>query len=227
MKEHFITASKVVNRHVVLVGLVGLFNVSFFSGAMAYVSMAALILSFFVVIVVNGKIAQRIEQKNEKAAFHIVRDNWKNYLIAFLVIGAPVFLFNYLIEFASLSAETHILLKEAAKATMWVITIYVMPIVFIKRLGLMSVFAGISYFFSHVRQSFQIATFVVAMFVINTGGYLWAIEQIQNGVDVSSILLVMVTLNMASTYLSFIVFAAATNVLVQVDASIQGGNKNA
>ena len=227
MKEHFLTASKVVNRHVVLVGLVGLFNVSFFSGAMAYVSIAALILRFFIVIVVNGKITQRIEKKDEKGALHIVTENWRNYLIALIVIGAPVFLFNYLIKYASLSAETHILLKEAAKASMLVITIYVMPIVFIKRLGLMSVFAGISYFFSHVSKSIQIATFVTAMFIINAGGYLWAIEQIQNGVDISSILPVMLILNIASTYLSFFVFAAATSVLVQTEINAQGDSQNA
>ncbi len=94
MKEQFLTSSKVVNRHIVLVGLVGLFNVSFLSGAMAYVSMVGLVLSFFMVIVVNGKITQTIEQKDEKEVLHIVRDNWKNYLVALLAVGAPVFLCN-------------------------------------------------------------------------------------------------------------------------------------
>ena len=227
MKEHFKISSKIVNQHIVLVGLVGLFNVSFLSGAMAYVSMAALMLSFFMVIVVNGKITQSIEQKDEKTVFHIIRDNWKNYLIVLVAVGAPVFLFNYLLKFAPLSAETHILLKEAAKASMWVVTIYVMPILFIKRRGLMSVFAGISYFFNHIRQSMQIATFVAAMFIINTGGYLWAFGQVQKGIDVTNTLPVMVILNIISTYLSFIAYAAATNVLVGANSNTHTGNQNA
>ncbi len=91
----------------------------------------------------------------------------------------------------------------------------------------MSVFAGISYFFNHVRQSMQISTFVAAMFVINAGGYLWVINQAQKGIDVSSILSVMVVLNIVSTYLSFIVFAAATNVLVHANSNTHAGSQNA
>ena len=194
---------------------------------MAYVSIAALILSFFIVIVVNGKITQAIERKEEQGALRIVRENWMNYLIALLAVGAPVFLFNYLIKFIPLSAEQHILLKEAVKASMWVVTIYVMPIVFIKRLGIMSVVSGIAYFFSHIRQSMQIAIFITAMFIINAGGYLWVIEQVQNGVDVVNAIPVMVVLNSASTYLSFIAFAAATHVLVRAKSNSQIGESNA
>ena len=194
---------------------------------MAYVSLATLVSGFFIVIVVNGRIAQQINKKELSAPFQIIKDNWKNYLIAGLVLAAPILGFNHLNKLASLSVEQHILLKEAIRTIIWIVSIYVMPIVFLKKLGFVSIIAGISYFFQNIKQSMSIIPVVALMFTINAGGYLWAMEKIQEGVEALNVMPVMVVLNIASTYLSFIVFAAATIILVESYQNRSEGEVNA
>lgn len=227
LKEYFLKSSKLVNQYIWLVGLVGIFNVSFLSGALAYISLVGLLVGFFIVIVVNGRITHKIQSKGPSSPLQIIKDNWKNYLIALLTVGAPVFAFNYLLKLTPLTVEHHILLKETAKAIVWVITIYVMPIVFLKRLGFISVIAGIRYFFKHIKQSMLIIPFVAAMFLINAGGYLWAIENMRASAEILNVMPVLIVLNIASTYLSFIVFASASIVLVGINQNTEAGGKNA
>lgn len=215
MKEHFLRSSKLVNQYFWLVILVGVFHVSISSGLMAYFSLLGLIVAFFLTIVVNARITLQVERKDEIPYLQIIKDNWINYLIATLVLGAMIFLLTNLIKLLPLPAELLIVTKEAAKAIVWVISIYVMPIVFLKKLGFVSVVAGISYFFGNIKQSALIIPFVVTMFFINAVGYLWLISKMQSGVNIMFSMATIMVINTVTTYLSFVVFTAACFVLVE------------
>jgi hypothetical protein len=199
-----------------LVIVVGILNVYAFIGAHIYLSIVGILFSSFAVIVINGKITQTILKKQQYSTLQIVNNNWINYLIVVIALATPVFVINYLLRLIPLSsAEQYVFLKETAKAFMWAISIYVLPIVFLKRLGFISVVMGISYFFSAIKQSMQVMPFVLAMFVLSVGSHLWLIEKFKDNSQILNFMPALAIVNVASTYLSFIVFAAASFILVR------------
>ncbi len=215
MKDTFIKSSQIVNSEIVLVILTGVCAIQIFSGIMTYVSLAGLALSFFLRIVIYGRILAYIQGANSPPSVEIIKGNTINYIIVSVLISIPIFFFSQLEELIPLSAESLLLVKEGIKTTIAVVTIYVVPVVFIKNQGFMAVMVGMSYFINSVRRSSPIIILVVLMHVIYillVIGFArsWPIDG-----SVLSIAPILVIFNVITTYLSFVIFSAAASLLLE------------
>lgn len=131
MTDSFVKSARLVNKYILLVVLIGVFHVSFFGGPMVYVSIVGLIVASLLGVIVGGKIVGNLENQEEKS-WVILRENWLNYLVVLLVLGVPTLFLNQTAGFVPVSLEVFIAINGVIKAIVWLISMYVLPIVFIR-----------------------------------------------------------------------------------------------
>ncbi len=189
---------------------------------MTVVSLVGLLIALLVGIVVYGRIVARAQGKGNPPNKEVLKDYWFNYIVVVVVLSVPVLLFNYLAKLASFSPESFFLAKEGVNALVHLATVYVLPIVFLKNENIIAILAGISYLFRHFTESLSIVLLVLAMFSLNIVVSLsmvkaWALES-----NILSLASVMVLVNVVATYFVFLIFAAATVVLLKPKSEVAG-----
>lgn len=182
---------------------------------MIAIYLIGIISAFLINIVIEGKVVGDMGQLDTSSSLLIIKNNFFNYLIVTLILAVPIIAANKFIQLAQPSLEAHILIKEGTKALVLIISMYVFPVLFLRKEGVMAVAAGIVYFFSNLQKSKAIIPFVLIMFFLNAGLTYFAIKQVALGVEVVSTLPVVIPIIIVSTYLSLIVFTMATNILVE------------
>ncbi|MCZ6731891.1 MAG: hypothetical protein O7B27_04965 [Gammaproteobacteria bacterium] len=215
MKEIITNSSRIVNANIGLVLLVGVCNIRILSGVMTYVSAVGLAVSIVLGIVVYGRIIARIEGESCLRSIDIVKENWLNYILVVVLLAAPVLLFSQVVKLFLISSQYFFLAKEGLAALINMATIYVLPIVFIKKQNVVAIFAGIAYFIQNLKRSLPIVGLVAFMYIINIAAAFGFISLMQPAGDILSIVPVMVVFNTFVTYLSFMIFAAASLVLTE------------
>ena len=214
MKELLSKSAQILNTNIGLVLLTGICNIQILSGVMTYISLLGIILSFVLGIIVYGRVVAQIQGNTSIQAFEIFKVNWLNYIIAVILLGLPILLYAQLSKLLPMSIELSIYGKEGIKTLVNILAIYVLPIVFIKRQHLLAIMAGVVFFIQNLKKSAPLIFLVVCIFFINITAMLWLIQQAQPNSSILSFLPVMVFVNVAVTYLSFLVFTAASLVLI-------------
>ena len=189
---------------------------------MTVVSLVGLLISLLVGIVVYGRIVARAQGRRNPPNNEVLKDNWLNYIVVVVVLALPVLLFNYLAKLAPFSIESFILAKEGLNALVHMATIYVLPIVFIKNENLVAILAGVAYLFRNFTESLTIILLVAVMFSLNIAVTLSITKAWSPEVDMLSLAPVMVLVNIVATYFVFLIFAAATVVLLQSKREVAG-----
>ena len=214
MKELLSKSTQILNTNIVLVLLVGICNIQILSGVMTYISLLGVILSFLLGIIVYGRVVAQIQGSAALPALEILKANWLNYIIVVILLGLPIFMYAQLSKLFPMPIELSIYGKESIKTLINILAIYVLPIVFIKRQHLLAIMAGVVFFIQNLKKSAPIIFLVVCMFFINSVAMSWLIQQSQPSLSMATILPVMAFVNIAVTYLSFLVFTAASVVLI-------------
>ena len=214
MKELLSKSSQILNTNIIFVLLVGIFNIQIYSGVMTYISFLGIVLSFLLGVIVYGRVVSQIQGGAVLPAVEILKVNWLNYIIVVILLGLPIFLYAQLSKLFPLPIEFSIYGKEGVRALINILAIYVLPIVFIKRQHVLAVMAGIVFFFQNLKKSVPIISLVLCVFFINSAAISWLIEQAQPALSIGTLLPVMAFVNIAATYLSFLVFTAASVVLI-------------
>lgn len=189
---------------------------------MTVVSLVGLLISLLVGIVVYGRIVARAQGRRNPPNNEVLKDNWLNYIVVVVVLALPVLLINYLAKLAPFSIESFILAKEGLNALVHMATIYVLPIVFIKNENLVAILAGVAYLFRNFTESLTIILLVAVMFSLNIAVTLSITKAWSPEVDMLSLAPVMVLVNIVATYFVFLIFAAATVVLLQSKREVAG-----
>jgi len=214
MKALFVDSAKILNTNIFLVLLVGICQIRIISGLMAYISLIGLTVSFVLGIVVYGRIVAQIQREGILPAFEIVKSNWFNYLIVVILISFPFVLYGQLSKAFSMSIESYIFLQEGVRTLLNILSIYILPIVFIKKQHILSILAGIVYLFNNFAKSMPIITLLAVVFIVNSAVSLWIAEQTIQEKDILSYLPLLLLVNISMTYASFLVFTAASVVLI-------------
>ena len=189
---------------------------------MTVVSLVGLLISLLVGIIVYGRIVARVQGRRNPPSNEVLKDNWLNYLVVVVVLAVPVLLFNYLAKLAPFSPELFILAKEGLNALVHMATIYVLPIVFIKSENLVAILAGIAYLVRNFTQSLAIILLVAVIFSLKIAVSLSIIKSWSPGSDIFYLAPVMVLANIVATYFVFLIFTAATVVLLQPKPGVVG-----
>lgn len=214
MKELLSKSVEILNANIVLVLLVGILNIQIFSGVMTYISALGIILSFILGIIIYGRLIAQIQGGSTLPAIEILKAHWLNYIIVVILLGLPIFLYAQLSKLFPMPIELSIYGKEGVRTLINILAIYVLPIVFIKRQHLLAVMAGVVFFIQNLKKSVPIIILVICMFFINAAAMYWLIHQSQPAPSMATILPVMAFVNVAVTYLSFLVFTAASLALI-------------
>ena len=214
MNNIIVKSSKIVNADIALVLLSGICSIRIFSGVMTFVSFAGLVISFLVGIIVYGRIVARVRGVEHPPGKVIIRENLFNYLLVVILLALPVLLFSQLAKMAAVSPKSYILAKDGVNALIHIATIYALPIVFIKRQNIIAIFAGISYFFQNLKSSLGIIALVVVMFALNAAIMFWSIIVFSPQASMLGFVPLMLLVNVIFAYLDFMIFAAATTVLI-------------
>ena len=126
-----------------------------------------------------------------------------------VLLGLPVLLFKQLSGKFHFSYNVLLAGNAVLPVLIEIVTLYVLPVVFLRRMGPFSILAGISFLFSHFRQSALPLLLLFGMLVAKaTITYAAVQEPIGTGY-----MAVAVEYNVVIAYLGFIVFAAAASIL--------------
>jgi hypothetical protein len=222
VRETIINSVRIVNTDLALVLLAGVCSIRIFSGVMTVVSLAGLLISLLVGIIVYGRIVARVKGGRNPPSNTILKDYWLNYVVVVVVLALPALLFGQLAKLVSFSLESFILAKEGLNALVHMATIYVLPIVFIKNQNLVAILAGIAYLLQNIKGSLAILVLVAIMFAFNMVVMLGLIKVWSPEEGILSLVPFMVVVNVVFTYLAFMVFAAATVMLIKPRSELAG-----
>nr|BAJ06950.1 hypothetical protein [uncultured bacterium] len=215
MKETIIQASRDVNADIILVLVVGVCGIRIFGGAMTWFSIAGLILSLVVSIVLYGRIINRARGMSIRPSATLINENWLNYFIVLIVLAVPVLLFGQVVKLLTLTPTAAVLTKEGIDTLVRIVAIYVLPIVFLKKENLIAIVTGIIFLFKSLRVSLPIIGIVIVMGLVHATVLLRAIEIFPSEDGLLTYVPQMMIVNTFLTYLAFLVSAAASRVLTE------------
>ncbi|MET0014789.1 MAG: hypothetical protein ABW088_14155 [Sedimenticola sp.] len=219
MKETIINSTRIVNANLLLVIMAGMSSIRIYSGVMTIISIIGLLVSFLIGIVVYGRIVARIKGESPSPVKILIKDHWLNYMLVGIVLAIPTLLFSQLPMSDSLSVESMILTKEGLNSIVHMVTIYVLPIVFIKKENLVAIMSGVLLLFQNLKGSLHVIALVALISFVNITLSMLLFKMILPGSNVYSLIPIMVLVNIVFTYLSFMIFAAATVNLIKPNAN--------
>ena len=202
-------AFRVVNEDLPLVVLAGI-GTTFLTGggALQYLSMAAFVFSIAVGIALYGRIVARLSSQNPETTLTIIRDNWFNCLLVLLLLGVPIWVVGAVARELAVGVAGYAVI-EVARASLAALTIYVVPIVYMKHESLVAILAGIAYFVRNCRASVWIAIVAALAYLVGAARYIMLIN-----LQPPLLLVAVAATGVGATYINFLAFAAASDMLI-------------
>ena len=168
-----------------------------------------LVVTLSLIILIYGRIVSRLVPGIASGSWTILKENWLNYVIAIAIIGAPQVALRIWIVGQLGTPLWYVLSAIMISALFGVLTIYALPIVFLRKSSLAAILAGVAYLFRNLAASYGMAAIVVLTHVLAAvGAVIFRMETAP-----WSFVLVLV-LAVVTTFLTFVVFAAALGVLL-------------
>ncbi len=168
------------------------------------------ILAMAITIIVFGRIIAHLVPGMPTDNWTIFRDNWLNYVMTAIIIGLPLFVFRLLIASRLSSLTAYIILVAGFSTVVGIVTIYVWPIVFLKKTHAASILAGISFLSINLAASAWIAGIVVLFHALNGVGMLAV-----SALSAPGAVVVAVSFGVVTSFLVFLSFTAAAQFLVE------------
>ena len=133
-------------------------------------SIPILIVVFAVTIFIYGRIVSDIVSGYTPSARRIMLENWLNYLIVVSIVGVPQGVFRVMVAGRLDSWFAYVFFTTILGSVLSVLTIYALPIAFLKKSNLGAVLAGVVYLSRNMAVSGWIAGVVVIANVFGTVG---------------------------------------------------------
>jgi hypothetical protein len=169
-----------------------------------------LIITLSITILIYGRIISSMAQGSHSNSWTILKENWLNYVIAVAIIGAPQVALRVLVAGQPVTLFVYVVFGTLISSVFGVLTIYALPIVFLKKSSLAAILAGVIYLSRNLATSIWIAGIVVITHVLAAAGALvFRVEATP-----WSFVLVLVSA-VVGAFLSFVAFAAASRILLE------------
>jgi hypothetical protein len=121
-------------------------------------------------IYLYGRVACDLLKKPTEKAAQILHENWVNYLVVTLLLGVPQVAFRVVFAGWLDSWFLYVLFSTVLGSALSGLTIYVLPIVFLKKSSLGAVLAGVVFLGQNLSDSRWIIGIVVVANVLATAG---------------------------------------------------------
>ncbi len=168
-----------------------------------------LIITLSVTILIYGRIISSMAPGSRSSSWTILKENGLNYVLAVAIIGAPQSALRVLVASQPVNQFEYVVFGTLISSVFGVLTIYALPIVFLKKSSLAAILAGVIYLSRNLAASIWIAGIVVITHVLAASGALvFRVETTP-----WSFALVLVTA-VVGAFLFFVAFAAASRVLL-------------
>jgi hypothetical protein len=211
MLRQFSQASRLVNANIWLVVLAGVL-VTTRSPLLGWPAVLISIVAVFLLqLIIYAKIADTVSDRSPSRAIDQIRSHWANFLIVAIVLALPIFFAKIVVSKLTTSASLSVYLPFAINAAVAVFTLYVLPIVFARNLGILSIAAGILFLLSHPRETIAPALLLLISLAIHLA---LTIIIVQQGLGIISATTAAAIYNLVGTYIEFIVFAMATTIVL-------------
>ena len=205
-------AARAVNQNLWLVTVVAVGNMAIAGGFWTYISLAGFVAAFLARIVLLGRIAGSLQDIKLGPASDLLKQYWLNYFVVMTLLALPVWLASFVSESLQVG-WTGRALVEVARSLIGVLTIFVLPIVFLRRVGPVAIPAGLVYLLRTWPAGVSVSAITLLAFAIGTvrlpilmlGGTLIAPAA--------------VLVSIVVTYLLTIAFAAGCQILIQAKSA--------
>ncbi len=140
-------------------------------------SILMLLAIFVTTIYLYGRVFCDLDKNRTEKAMQVLHENWVNYLVVTVILGAPQVAFRVAAAWRFDSWFLYVLFSTILGSVLGALTIYVLPIVFLKKRSLGAVFSGVVYLSRNLAVSRWIIGIVVVANVLGTvGAVLFRIE---------------------------------------------------
>jgi hypothetical protein len=213
--ESCATAVEAVTRYWPIVALIGLGNVAMntflardvYSPAMA---LPVLVVSACISIVAYGKIAGCMQLDRPPTVPEILGQHGFNFLLVVVVVGIPGLVVRSLLRGAVQSLSASIAIAVSIHLVTDLLTLYVLPFVFRRRVNISAILLGVSFLFDRWSTSRWL---ILLLVVVDLGlGVSVAVLRTANGswsLAISSIVVVL------GAFGSLVVFAGALQTILE------------
>jgi hypothetical protein len=171
----------------------------------------AVIVAIMLQIVVFGRILSQVLPGRVSSFWGILREYGLSYVIAGFIAGAVGVILLQVVVRIMPPRFPNVISGGAVHAAVAMVTIYVWPIVFLRRTSVAAILAGVSYLMDNIASSLWIAGIIVLGEVIQTVGQLVYLEY-RTGWGFVIMLIAGVTF----VYLMAVTYAAALHALLSV-----------
>ncbi len=132
------------------------------------------ILMLLVVLVTSiylyGRVFCDLDKKRTESALQVLSENWRNYLVVTVILGVPQLAFRVAIAGQLDSWFLYVLFSTLLGSALGALSIYVLPIVYLKNRSLGAVLSGVVYLSKNLGVSRWIIGIVVVTNVLATVG---------------------------------------------------------
>ena len=170
----------------------------------------AVFITLSITILIYGRIIAKMAPGISSSSWAILKENGLNYVIAVAIIGAPQVVLRILVAGQLDTLFVYVVFGTLVSSLFGVLTIYALPIVFLKKSSLAAIIAGVAFLSKNLAASSWIAGVVVVTHVLTAAGAL--VFRVEATPWSFAIILVAAVVG---AFLSFVAFSAASRILLE------------
>lgn len=189
-------------------------------GAFLYVFMVplkvpaiGLILYITAEVILFGRLAARLLGADVPRASRILKANIIDYFVAMLFIGGLVLVCSGLTGLAPLPQGMNVMLNKLLPAVVTVVTMYIAPYVFLGARAFKAIKGGVTFFAENAVESTPVIVLIGIKFLLDIA----AVFAVSPPIEGAEKQIIFIAANAPSFYVSFLIFAAATAILIEND----------
>jgi len=188
-----------------------------------FLALLILLPIYLLKLVIYGRIYEYVGHGSISSNYStLLQNHILNYTIVWILLLLLTYAIDYLMPTAQTTMNNDVLLVPAIHTIFNIITAYILPLVFIKRIGLTALPAGVLYFFYAISASKPlIVSFLLVYLAQAIGAYTFM------NMDSSLVsghflpFLIGILSSIFSIYFDFFIFAQATQILLSGKSSYQ------
>lgn len=196
-----------VNKNLLLLILSGVCSTIIIGGVWASFSLVGVAIGILLDITIFGRISASISSYPTQNFMGIIQTNLLNYVVVVLLLATPIFILRIIAK-SEIGGLTYYFIEQIARMVIAIATIYVIPIVFLKKNSFISIPAGIIYLSSSLQASVLIIFIVVSEFILGTLCIFLA-----TSLEPILAIPLIILIRMGISYLLFLAFAGACHTL--------------
>ena len=183
-----------------------------------------LVVVFVLFVALLGRIAERCANKEISTVASLLKQHSGNIALVVLALWAPFVVLKDLSTSFNVTSDGLAIVLDFIRTLFRFATVFVLPIVVLRRIGLLAILVGFEFLYRNFRQSIPILSIFLTTFLIQLM-LAEVMESLPAGMSINYARLLLWVSVVLGEYLALLAFSAACAVIVIGDSkteSIQG-----